>query len=261
MKYICKCWVGAAVLLLSGLMFLSASPVWAATYEYDELNRLTKIIYDSGDYIKYEYDAAGNIVGVSSSDIPPVAQCQNVTVQTDSGVCTAEVSVDAGSYDPDGDPITIVQNPEGPYSLGTTNVTLTATDDRGASDSCTATVTVMDQEYPNIASINANPNVLWPSNHKMVPVTVSISSSDNCDTNPICKITSVSSNEPDNGSGDDNTIPDWEITGDLTLNLRAERSGTGSGRIYTFTVTCTDDSKNSSTGTVIVTVPHDKGKK
>jgi len=71
----------------------------------------------------------------------------------------------------------------------------------------------------------------------------------------------VTSNEPVNGTGDGDQEPDWEITGPLTVNLRAERAGTGSGRVYTLTVQCSDDSGNSSTGSVAVTVPHDQGKK
>ena len=52
----------------------------------------------------------------------------------------------------------------------------------------------------------------------------------------------------------------WMITGPLTLNLRAERSGTGSGRVYTIIVSCTDDAGNTSTRATQVLVPHDKGK-
>lgn len=94
----------------------------------------------------------------------------------------------------------------------------------------------------------------------MVPVSLSVSASDNCDPNPKCKITSVSSNESENGLGDGDLAPDWVITGDLTVNLRSERSGKGSGRIYTNTVTCTDASGNSAAENVNMTVPHDQGK-
>jgi hypothetical protein len=50
------------------------------------------------------------------------------------------------------------------------------------------------------------------------------------------------------------------VTGALTLNLRAERSGTGSGRVYTIIVECVDDSGNASTAEVRVTVSHDQGR-
>ena len=192
---------------------------------------------------------------------PPVALCQDVTVPTEPGVCYATASIDDGSYDPDGDPITLVQTPPPPYPLGETLVTLTVTDDKGASDSCTATVTVLDQEPPVIESLKVSPSLLWPPNHKMVPVKVTASATDNCTAAPVCKIISVSSNEPENGLGDGDTFPDWKITGNLTLKLRAERSGKGSGRIYTVTIGCSDDSGNSAEGEVTVTVPHDRGKK
>jgi hypothetical protein len=190
------------------------------------------------------------------SNQPPVAMCKNVTVNANDN-CQGNASVDNGSYDPDGDPITITQSPAGPYSLGSTEVTLTVTDSLGTSDSCTGTVTVVDTTQPSINSVSASPNVLWPPDHKMRLVSVNVSSTDNCSATPICKITSVSSNEPENGLGDGDTAPDWEITGNLTANLRAERSGTGSGRVYTISIMCTDASENSSTGNAIVTVPHD----
>ena len=56
-----------------------------------------------------------------------------------------------------------------------------------------------------------------------------------------------------------NTEPDWEITGPLSLNLRAERRGNGDGRIYTIEIACTDGSGNESSATTMVTVPHDMG--
>ena len=94
----------------------------------------------------------------------------------------------------------------------------------------------------------------------MVPVAVNAQATDICDTSPTCRIVSVSSNEPINGPGDGNTSPDYQLNGgDLPVDLRAERSGQGSGRVYTIEVECTDASGNSSTKTVDVTVPHDQG--
>jgi hypothetical protein len=90
-------------------------------------------------------------------------------------------------------------------------------------------------------------------NHKLVPVTVSANTSGGCGA-VVCKIVSVSSNEPIGPGGD------WVITGDLTSSLRSERLGGGKGRIYTITVQCTDSSGNSSTKTVTVTAPHDQRK-
>ena len=42
--------------------------VEAETYEYDSLNRLTKVTYDTGEVFTYEYDANGNIKSVNNAD-------------------------------------------------------------------------------------------------------------------------------------------------------------------------------------------------
>jgi M6 family metalloprotease-like protein len=139
--------------------------------------------------------------------------------------------------------------------------TWTATDGCGHSSSCVQSIQVADTTPPVIQNVGATPNVLWPPNHKMVPVAVTATATDNCDTAPHCRITSVNSDEPVNGRGNGKKAPDWNITDDLRVKLRAERLGTGDGRIYTITVTCTDACGNSSTGNTTVTVPHDKKKK
>jgi hypothetical protein len=75
----------------------------------------------------------------------PVAMCQDVTVMADSyceGVVWPE-DVNNGSWDPDGDPITLSLSPEGPYPMGTNDVNLIVTDDQGASSTCTARVKVL----------------------------------------------------------------------------------------------------------------------
>jgi hypothetical protein len=90
---------------------------------------------------------------------------------------------------------------------------------------------------------------------------VTATASDLCTAAPVCAISSVASNEPENGTGDGDRAPDWEITtGTLTAKLRAERAGNGTGRVYTLTVECKDQSGNSATKGVTVTVPYDKGK-
>jgi hypothetical protein len=67
--------------------------------------------------------------------------------------CTAFANVDGGSYDPDnGDTIVTNQTPAGPYHLGTNHVTLTVIDNHGASNTCTATVVVVDTTAPIIVT-------------------------------------------------------------------------------------------------------------
>src|SRR6185369_15790000 len=119
---------------------------------------------------------------------------------------------------------------------------------------CTTTFTVADLTAPVISSVAASTSVIVPADGAFVPVTVSVAKSDNCDPSPVVQIISVTSNEPVTGPGD-KTSPDWVITGNLTVNLRAERAQKGNGRIYTITVQCTDASGNSSTGVTTVFVP------
>ena len=175
-----------------------------------------------------------------------------------------------GSSDADGDPLTYLWSGTftGGTAIGATptvqflgfggfGVNLGVSDDFGSTAGCSSAVAVVDTTPPTIASLSASPSILWPPNHKMVPVNVNVMSSDICDPVLTCQIFSVNSNEPVNGLGDGDTAPDWEITGDRTLNLRSERSGTGSGRIYTITVSCTDTSGNSTRRATTVTVPRD----
>jgi hypothetical protein len=99
-----------------------------------------------------------------------------------------------------------------------------------------------------------NKPVLWPANHQLVDVAVNYVTTDNCDPSPDCTL-SVTCNEPANGPGSGNTASDWVIVDAHHVRLRAERAGTGNGRIYALTITCTDPSGNSTTRTVDVTVP------
>jgi 6-phosphogluconolactonase len=110
---------------------------------------------------------------------------------------------------------------------------------------------------PAISGVSATPEVLWPSNHKFVDVTIDYTVTNEC---PNTCVLTVSSNEPINDSGDGNTPEDWLVIDAHDVLLRAERAGTGNGRIYTITITCTNDTnKESSVRTATVLVPHDQG--
>ncbi len=45
------------------------SPSNAAEYVYDDLNRLIRVMYDSGKWVNYAYDAAGNILSITTTGI------------------------------------------------------------------------------------------------------------------------------------------------------------------------------------------------
>jgi hypothetical protein len=203
---------------------------------------------------------------------PPEANAgadQTVECTSAAGV---EITLDGtGSRDPDNN-ITVVQWLRGSriravvgdalhgsrsQAKGTTEqYVLRVIDASAQADEDTTTVRVVDTTAPTLTAVQAAPKVLKPPNHKMVPVTVAVSATDSCDAAPVCKLTVVTSNEPENGPGDGNTSPDWELTGPLTVSLRAERAGNGGGRVYTLAVECTDATGNAAQGTTTVSVPH-----
>ena len=110
----------------------------------------------SGDTWTIPYVTSSHAATVTFNLIP-VALCRNVTVSADSA-CTANASIDNGSYDPIGDSITFVQSPPGPYPIGSTNVVLTVFDSGGASSLCSGTVTVIDDRPPITRNIAISPN-------------------------------------------------------------------------------------------------------
>jgi hypothetical protein len=156
-------------------------------------------------------------------------------------------------------PVQFDRAPGSVFPLGTTTVNATAADAAGNVATGSFNVTVRDTTAPAIVSLSATPGNLGAPNHTMIAVTILASVHDAVDAAPRTRIVAVTSNEPINGPGDGNTAPDWEITGDLTLNLRAERSGLASDRVYTITVESRDATGNASTGTVQVIVPHNRG--
>ncbi|MFT3916902.1 MAG: membrane dipeptidase [Anaeromyxobacteraceae bacterium] len=193
--------------------------------------------------------------------VPPVARARDVEVEAGPD-CTAAAAVDAGSYDPDGGPVTVTQSPPGPYAPGRTTVTLTVTDASGASASATATVTVVDRAGPTLTAVTATPGVLWPPNHALVDVTIGYGLADACAASagaPPGAVLSVTAREGTVPVAPDRCREDVVVVDAHHVRLRAERAGRGPGRTYTVTVTATDASGNSTEGAIDVVVPHDRG--
>jgi endo-1,4-beta-xylanase len=119
-------------------------------------------------------------------------------------------------------------------------------------------VKIVDTTPPNL-TVTLSPTVLWPPDHKLIPITATITVSDTCDPSPTVKLVSITTNEPDNGLGDGDTVGDIQGADfgkdDRTFMLRGERSGKGNGRIYTVMYQASDASGNSTTKTATVIVP------
>lgn len=140
------------------------------------------------------------------------------------------------------------------YALGTSSIACNAVDGAGNTSSCSTTVEVVDTRAPALA-VSVSPSTLWAPNHKLRSIAIATTSTDACDAAPAVTCSATSS-EPDNGLGDGDTAGDikWQ---NGNLFLRAERSGTGTGRVYTVTCTATDASGNETTSSATVTVAHD----
>ena len=102
---------------------------------------------------------------------------------------------------------------------------------------------------------------LWPPNHQMVLAVSGVHATDNSG-DPVKLDVGVESSEPENGQGDGDTAPDWELVenddGSIDVYLRAERSGNGEGRTYTVSIRAEDSSGNVSEDAVDIGVPHDQ---
>lgn len=149
--------------------------------------------------------------------------------------------------------------------IGVHTITLIINEGKLNFDTDTLIVTVNDPIAPQI-SLSVTPDILWPPNHKMVPITVNVATSDNCGMDTIVSLQSITMKEgeemctfePSNGVtlGECLANDDIFIDGNGIIHLKAERLGTGTGRTYTITYTATDTSGNSSNDSTTVKVPH-----
>jgi len=142
-------------------------------------------------------------------------------------------------------------------TCGTYTVTYTAADPSGNSAQVTRTVIVQDTTPPQF-TLSVTPTVLWSPDHKMVRITPSWVVTDNCAQSPQVTLVGITSSEEDDGLGDGDTSGDIEVRDDGSIYLRAERSGTGTGRVYTITYQAVDNSGNTAISSATVTVPHDQ---
>jgi hypothetical protein len=111
---------------------------------------------------------------------------------------------------------------------------------------------------PNVTAAYPSTDVLWPPNSKFVDVSI-LGVSDPDGDEVTITVTAVSSDESsvsEKGSGGKNHAPDALGVGTDTVSLRAERSGTGNGRVYVVYFKAADGRGGETEGSVIVMVPH-----
>jgi hypothetical protein len=119
--------------------------------------------------------------------------------------------------------------------------------------------TVNLNRAPDCSKLSVNKASLWPPNHKYV--TVTLSGATDPDGDPLTTtVTAVTQDEPLNGLGDGDTSPDAaKVAGHPEqVKLRAERSGTGNGRVYRITASVSDGKATCGSNTIRVSVPHDQ---
>jgi microsomal dipeptidase-like Zn-dependent dipeptidase len=161
--------------------------------------------------------------------------------------------LDAGSPEPD----QLVLDVEGLAVSGSA----TATDRAGNSVTASSEPVKIDMTPPVVTCV-ASPASLWPANHKLVSVSVALTCADAL-SGSVCTLVEAISSELDNGLGDGDTAGDISgfILGSEGLlgSLRAERAGTGTGRVYTLGYRGVDLAGNAAECRTTVVVPHDQG--
>jgi hypothetical protein len=184
----------------------------------------------------------------SNSTVPPADESETTTFTWSNGFGTAEGE------------IVEVELP-----LGENAIALDLEDERGFTGHDDVIVTVEDTTPPVIESIEIPMACVWPPNHKYarfeLGTDILVEATDLCDHELDVRIVEVTSNQPDNGKGDGNTVDDV-LYGEGGTCVRAERAGKGkNGRTYNVLIEVADDSGNTTWGNAYIRVPHDQSKK
>ena len=111
--------------------------------------------------------------------------------------------------------------------------------------------------------VTVSPTVLWPPNHAVVPVTITLNATTDTEGNTInLTVNSIASSQGSASAGVGSSASATEGTpAVVVVHLTAERTGKDkNGNIYTIHVTCTEPAEaETGTATLTVVVPHDQG--
>jgi hypothetical protein len=191
---------------------------------------------------------------------PPSITCPaDIVRSNDPGKCSAVVTFPDPSASDICSAVTVACSPASGsiFQKGTTAVTCTATDAGNLTATCNFSVTVNDTEPPKVKCSVANSS-LWPPNHNLVNVGLTVAATDNCPGQVSIGV-QVFSDEGDTApTGEGNFSPDAKDIAPGTLRLRQERNGAADGRVYLVVTSATDTSGNVGFDCCTVVVPHDQ---
>ncbi len=113
---------------------------------------------------------------------------------------------------------------------------------------------------PDCSNAVSSIDTVWPPNHKFHVVNIlGVTDPDGDDVT--ITIDSIFQDEAVDSTGDGNSAPDGTGVGTSTASVRAERAGTGNGRVYHIGFTAEDENGEVCSGEVLVGVPKRKKKK
>ena len=107
---------------------------------------------------------------------------------------------------------------------------------------------------PVCGAAHASPAVLWAPNHQLVPIAI-LGVTDPDEDAVTITVTGVTQDEPVNNGSSAPFGPDAVIQSG-SASVRAERNGTGNGRVYQLSFRANDGQGGVCTGAVKVGVPH-----
>jgi len=213
--------------------------------------------------------SAQQSVTVIDNTPPTLSVPANIVVNAPANSCSANVNPGTATAGDNCPGVTVVgtrsdsQPLNAPYPVGTTTITWKATDAHSNVTTGTQTVTVNDATPPTIV-LTTNAISLGSPNHQYQTLTIAdlvASASDGCDPsvdiNDVVISQATSDEEEDAaGAGDGNTLNDIVIAPDCkSLQLRAERQGSGDGRVYHIILKVKDSSGNVATAVRTIVVP------
>lgn len=135
----------------------------------------------------------------------------------------------------------------------------------GIDTSYCESVVLLDDQRPPVIEVREEPLLLWPPNHRYHEITpeMMITTAEDACGQPIdlsaVTVVEVRSDEPEDaqGNGDGRTTDDMVVECPNTVSLRAERAGSGNGRVYTIVYRIVSDTGEATDVEARVVVPHD----